>query len=395
MRILYAAGNGDVANTFRHWSQGQDDPSQVAVTYSSLFFDFCRDANHTAYVIATCPKPADITQGSFRIRHRAMPFARRGGIFFHFSQIYNGLRLTASALRFRADVAVIGNGSAYWFAFALLPLFGVKVIPSLHCVLWGKSRPRKPAQRLISRLEALFFRHTASAILCLSDDISDQLQELTAGRHAPLVPFQPLYRPEAFAGIAPPSENRNPFRVLYAGRVEANKGVFDLLTIARRFRDAGRYEIEFDLCGSGSALEALRAEVQKANLSDKFRLHGHCSREVMRQMYQQSHVVIAPTTSDFIEGFNKVVAEGALAGRPVITSSVCPAIRVLRDAVVEVPPDDVTGYANAILQLCDDRALYASKQQGCIAARERFYNPANCWGQSLKKAIETSMNQPS
>ena len=56
----------------------------------------------------------------------------------------------------------------------------------------------------------------------------------------------------------------------------------------------------------------------------------------MRAMYDDAHVVIVPTTSDFIEGFNKVVAEAVLAGKPVITSSVCPALEYVRDAVIEV-----------------------------------------------------------
>ena len=40
----------------------------------------------------------------------------------------------------------------------------------------------------------------------------------------------------------------------------------------------------------------------------------------MREMFRQAHVLIVPTTTDFIEGFNQVVVEGVLAGRPVITS---------------------------------------------------------------------------
>ena len=39
LRIVYAAGPGDVVGTYRHWKEGRDDPSQVAITYSGQFYD--------------------------------------------------------------------------------------------------------------------------------------------------------------------------------------------------------------------------------------------------------------------------------------------------------------------------------------------------------------------
>ena len=99
------------------------------------------------------------------------------------------------------------------------------------------------------------------------------------------------------------------------------------------------------------ALTELKAAAESADLAERFRCHGHCNKPTMREMFARCHVVIVPTTSEFIEGFNQVVAEGVLSGRPVITSSVCPALDYVRDAVVEVPPDDVKGYGDAILKL--------------------------------------------
>ena len=57
LRILYAAGPGDVVGTYRHWKEGRDDPSQVAVTYSGQFYDLCRDLGAEGYVISYCPRP--------------------------------------------------------------------------------------------------------------------------------------------------------------------------------------------------------------------------------------------------------------------------------------------------------------------------------------------------
>src|SRR5262249_12247213 len=155
-----------------------------------------------------------------------------------------------------ADVAVVFNGTAHWFALALLPLFGIRVVPSLHCVLWPLGRPPAGVGRLVQKLDARFFVRSANAILSASGGIPRQVAAMTGGRNRPVVEFLPTYRKSSFEAIEPPAGQ--PFRVFFAGRIERDKGVFDLLAIAQRFATAGRTDIEFDLCGSGSALDELR-----------------------------------------------------------------------------------------------------------------------------------------
>ena len=104
-------------------------------------------------------------------------------------------------------------------------------------------------------------------------------------------------------------------------------------------------------------------------------------------MFRDCHVLIVPTTTDFPEGFNQVVGEGILAGRPVITSSVCPALDYVREAVVEVPADDVSAYHDAILRLHDDLALYEQKRSASVALQGQFYDPKRGWAQALRMAL--------
>lgn len=81
------------------------------------------------------------------------------------------------------------------------------------------------------------------------------------------------------------------------------------------------------------------------------------------------------------------MAEGILSGRPVVTSRVCPALSYVRDAVVEVPPDDIEGYGNALLRLCDDREFYEEKRRSCLRAQEQFYDISQSWGAALKSVL--------
>ena len=72
LRILYAAGPGNVLGTYRHWREGKDDPTQVAITYSGQFYEVCQELNAQTYVIATCRIPGRLADGNFRIVHRAV-----------------------------------------------------------------------------------------------------------------------------------------------------------------------------------------------------------------------------------------------------------------------------------------------------------------------------------
>jgi glycosyltransferase involved in cell wall biosynthesis len=302
--------------------------------------------------------------------------------------LWASLRLIVSALAMRVDVAIICNGSGYWFPLAVLPFFGMKVIPTLHNVLWSKNRPPKGAGWLIHRLDALFFGRAVISSLCVSHEIARQVEELTKGRLRPVV-FLPIYRSDTFVNSGLPPTPRQPFRVLYAGRIERDKGVVDLLEVARNFAAAGRTDIEFDLCGGGSYLSELQDRTAESGLSARFRCHGHCNKRVMQEMFARAHVVIAPTTKDFNEGFCKVIAEGVLGGRPVIASDACPALESLHDAVVAVAAGDIKGYSLAIESLCDNEALFQEKLQGCTRAAPQFYDKHRGWGTILKNLLSS------
>jgi len=376
-----------VVGTYNHWINGQDDPSQVAVTYSSQFYEVCCALDAEGYVISSHKDQRLVCDNRFTIEHRPIPFCSASGLLYHLGQLWYAVGLIASAIRFKASVVVVDSGTTYWFTLSLLPWLGVKVIPSLHCVLWRKYASQRRVEGLILGLSRSLFASGCTAILAVSEDISEQVAQLTAGQHQPIVKFLPTYRHTEFAGVAEPDDKRLPFRVLFAGRIEHNKGVFDLLDIAKHFAAEGRQDIKFDLCGEGSALEPLRLAAKQAGVDASFECHGHCHKLQMRDMFNRAHVVIVPTRTDFVEGFNQVVAEGVLSIRPVVTSSVCPALSYVQDAVVEVRPNDTEGYSRALLSLCEEREFYEEKRQGCLRTQEQFYDISRSWGAALKTAL--------
>jgi glycosyltransferase involved in cell wall biosynthesis len=127
--------------------------------------------------------------------------------------------------------------------------------------------------------------------------------------------------------------------------------------------------------------------VKVAGIERTFICHGYCHKQHMQEIFGRSHIVVVPTRTDFSEGFNRVVCESILSNRPVVTSAVCPALSYVKEAVVEVPPDDVKAYGDAILNLYRDRELYEQKRLACQIVQEQFYNPSKGWGAALKSIL--------
>ncbi|MEX0653286.1 MAG: glycosyltransferase family 4 protein [Phycisphaeraceae bacterium] len=386
LRILYATGPGELIPTYQHWRAGDDDPTQMNVAYTHQFHDLCQRLDARAWLISPRGPKRTFVDDDVRIDYRPIPLFDRRGPLHHAGIFWYSLRLLVSAWRFRADV-VVSTRYAHWFVLSLLTRTGIAVVPALHGKLWPGHRSPGVIHNAVLSLSRGLFRDRCLAVMVASEDIAGQVRRLTGGAARPIVRFNPLYRSEAFADLATPVWSRRPFRVLYAGRIETSKGVDDLLAIARHWRDAGRDDIRLDLCGDGSQLAALREKAAAMHLGERFRCHGHCGRAEMRQMFAAAHAVVVPTRSELHEGFNQVVVEAVLAGRPVVSSSVCPSTREAPEAVWLVDPDAVEQYREAIETLADDAATYERYLAGTRAAADRFFDGQHSWGAVLERVL--------
>lgn len=387
LRIVYAVGPEDIIQSYQYWRKGEQSPAQVSVTYSSQFYDVCQEFNAQAHVIAQGKYHEIIYGDRFTIEKMRVPLPSASGVMYHLRQIFYGMKLLISALRFRANVLIASSGTTHWFVLYLFSWLGIRVIPSVHCVLWREYGGQSLGEKVALFLSRNLFASKCIGILAVSNEIAKQIHQLTAKQHPPVLEFLPSYRPKDFAEVSPPPIVRSPFNILFAGRVEFDKGVFDLLEIAQNIATVGITDIHFHLCGTGSQLETLRHAAETAGLTDRFFCHGYLLKTQMRQMFSRSHVVIVPTRTEFVEGFNRVVAESILCGRPVITSAVCPALSYVGDAVMEVPPENLTAYTDAILQLYGDLDLYNYKHQACKRVQAQFYDRDRSWGNHLKNIL--------
>jgi glycosyltransferase involved in cell wall biosynthesis len=386
LKLFYAAGPGDIVQTFRNWTQGEADPNQLAYTYSGQFFDLCQELGAKSVAISSCSRVERVDSGRYSVRNCPKPFSGKGRISYFLNQLLYGLYLLIQILRFRPQVAVIADGSAAWWSLFPAGCLGVKIVPSLHCVFTTSTGNPGSVVARVSYADRLFFRYGAAHCLCVSDRIGHQLDAITDAK-TPWSRFFPTYPRETLANLQPPKRDDHTLRLLYSGRVESDKGVFLLVDMMRLLEDQFPGQVQLDICGSGSAQASLQDAVNRANLHNRVWLHGHCRRDALQWFLQQSQALVVPTTSHFVEGFNKVVAEGVLAGRPVIATTVCPAVDCLSGALIAVEPDSAEALACTVCRFLENPDLLEDLRIAGTGYRNLFFNPEKSWKHAFSKVL--------
>lgn len=394
-RIFHATGPGNIIEAHKYWSAGQHYPREVSITFSSQFEDFCRDVGAEAYIVAHPDKKAIYRDAPFTLEHRPKPIPNAKGARYHIAQMLYGLGLFLTAVRFRANIAVMDSSSTHIFVLGLFPLARIKTIIVLHDTLWPVGfPPTRLVPRLITKLDALVFRWLPLGTIGVSPECIRQVEQLTNGKHTRLYQMRAQFRRDYFKAIpAPPPHNKKPFRIVYIGRIVRFKGVFDILEMAKRIEVQAPGRVRWEVCGSGPDLEELRQLQNAMGLKQVISIRGWISLEELQKVYATSHLSIVPTRSNYREGLAMTAAEAILAGRPVITNRVVPALEILKPACIEAKTNDVDSYVKAILRLIDDSDQYLMLCKSCRDLQEQFYDRKLGLGAVLREILYPNIVQ--
>ncbi len=174
-----------------------------------------------------------------------------------------------------------------------------------------------------------------------------------------------------------------PFRLLFVGRLQAQK---NLLWLLEQLSSLGRepsLSFTLDIVGDGPLRPLLASHANKLSLGDVVKFHGWKDKASIRAYYQAAHLLINPS---IYEGMPNVVLEAMACGRPILASRV-PG----NDAVVS---DHVTGRLfslgdSADFSACFDELLSRpdlARKFG-IAGRERAVQEFS-WARAAKSYLE-------
>jgi len=144
--------------------------------------------------------------------------------------------------------------------------------------------------------------------------------------------------------------------VLFVGRLEAEKGVFTLLSAYKDLLSA-LPSARLVFAGNGKDRDRLMAEA--SGLQPPVKFLGHVSRDQLPDVYAGSTIVVMPSV--FVEAFGKVGPEALSSGRPVIASDSGGVREWLKPGKngLLVGPGDVAQLTAAMLALLTDEGALA------------------------------------
>jgi glycosyltransferase involved in cell wall biosynthesis len=163
------------------------------------------------------------------------------------------------------------------------------------------------------------------------------------------------------AGPRTPPLDAGAFRILYVGRISAEKGLEVLIEAMERLAERYRGGVTLTLVGCdffGSAYgDAFRARVSASAVASIVTLQGYVPYgPALWRIYDAHDALVLPS---FTEGFPQVLLEAMARGTPVVASAVGGVPRLVRDGEngLLIAPGRPDALADAMARLAGDPSL--------------------------------------
>ncbi|HEU4748622.1 MAG TPA: glycosyltransferase [Gemmatimonadaceae bacterium] len=224
--------------------------------------------------------------------------ARLALVGFLGSDFVHGVRARRS---FEPDVI----HAHWWFPSGVVgtwlgSLARIPVVTTLHGTDVRLARTVGVAKPLFNHV----LRHSA-AVTTVSRWLQEETESLAPGNDPIVVPM-----PVATELFSPDGE-RDGSRLLFVGRLTAQKGVEHLLRAVAGMKARA----ELDIVGEGPNREALERLAGELGITDRVRWLGQLSQPELPALYQRAAAVIVPSVD---EGLGLVAVEALLCEAPVV-----------------------------------------------------------------------------
>ena len=378
-KLAFHAGPGDVVGSYEQWAEGRHDSRVPVVTYSAQFFSLVAALGAEALVVTESEGQPAVTDPRFRFvcvkRNRSAQ-----GIGWHLAERDYARRLAATINSWAPDATIL-SGDLNPAAYHAVARQG-RLFLTLHNTFWPMGiRPQGLRNRARQWALGRALARSQGAV-CTSAECARQLKALTGGdrrveTEMPQVPAAQLH---------PPRTRERARRLLFLGRIEANKGVFDLLEafggLAPRFADA-----RLVLAGTGSADDALADAVARHKARAQIKLAGLLDADGVHNALGEADLLICPTRTSFLEGLALVVLEAAAQGVPSVASSVVPAAETVGAACLTFPADDVAALQATLARLMEDDDAYRALVRASAPIRANMLDRSLGWGSCMARVL--------
>jgi starch synthase len=156
--------------------------------------------------------------------------------------------------------------------------------------------------------------------------------------------------------------DENDIVILFVGRINRGKGVYDLVYAAKKLLDDSQLagmSIKFLLVGSGRAQRRVRKLARRLGIAPALKMVDNLEYDLMPRMHNLADIFVLPSIASrwWQEQFGMVLIESMACGKAVVATTSGSIPEVVGDAGLLVQPNDPFSLAEAIKELILNQEL--------------------------------------
>jgi glycosyltransferase involved in cell wall biosynthesis len=279
----------------------------------------------TIVVLTKDIKTKEINDGDLNIIAIPASFwARFVGVFFTLYRIHKSQPISVLTAQ-----APIDEG---WITLLFGKIFRIPVIAQIHFDIFDKNAIIQIlGEGIRGKIRFAIFKRTIkyhTKIRVVGSRIIKNLLEkcsCTIQQIVLLPVMVPLLNKEI--QFIKSNESNSPFKVLFVGRLVAQKNLFFLLKIASEIIKKDQ-SIMFDIVGNGTLRQELEDECISLKIKNNVIFHGEIANSDLPKFYQYADLFIL---TSYYEGFGRVIIEAGAYKLPVLSTKITGPEDIIQD----------------------------------------------------------------
>lgn len=203
-----------------------------------------------------------------------------------------------------------------------------------------------------SKVSQFIFKK-AKFVLTVSPKFSNEIRLFNQD----VLTIKPMISYDIKEGLAKRDLVKKEISVLFVGRIEYDKGVFELVDAFKLLIAESKTKLKLNLVGDGKSLHEVKRLIEVNNLEDSVNVLGPVyDKEKLKDIYLSNDIFILPTHH---EGFPRVLYEAMIFKIPIITTFVGTISNLMKDGFncLEIPVKNSNGIKEKLEALINDENL--------------------------------------